>query len=306
MQRDRELPDSFWGSWFSALRYRLLAVHVRRLVARRISVMLRVRNEEEYLLASVGSIIDSVDEVVLIDNLSTDATPAIIRSLRRKYPTKVKAHDYPSPIRRVGRENWGLATHRRYRRSPHLASNFYNWCLHRCSGPYILKWDGDMVAVDAFHGALEKWRSGQAAVLLLHGMNVHPDLEHLVTAKETDRVRLLEQLSVPALPRWVTSLTYDYPEPRVFPKLFARYDDRLRWTQCLSSPFIDRGGNEFSLQIAEPCYLHLKFCKREACDNYSPDLGRLIMSNIDRGPALDAPSLQVLSRWHIGVPALGD
>ncbi len=43
---------------------------------KQISAMMRVKNEEEFLAASVLSIADFVDEIVIIDNLSTDNTPS--------------------------------------------------------------------------------------------------------------------------------------------------------------------------------------------------------------------------------------
>ncbi len=48
---------------------------------RTISAMERVRNETEFLYPAVESIADAVDEIVLVDNLSSHATPAIIERL---------------------------------------------------------------------------------------------------------------------------------------------------------------------------------------------------------------------------------
>ena len=49
--------------------------------AKTISAMTRIRNEEEFLEEAVLSIIDIFDEIILIDNLSDDKTPAIISAL---------------------------------------------------------------------------------------------------------------------------------------------------------------------------------------------------------------------------------
>jgi hypothetical protein len=111
---------------------------------------------------------------------------------------------------------------------------------------------------------------------------------------------LLRGLSVPALPRWATTLTHDYPEPRLFPKLFARYTSRLRWTQELSSPFlIEPLRTRCVGQLAAAAYLHLKFCKRDPVATYSPDLGRAIVANVVEGPRLAPEQRAALRRWRL-------
>ena len=107
---------------------------------KRISAMVRVKNEEEFLAAAVRSIVDSVEEVVVVDNGSTDATPAVIASLRADYPRTIVSHRYPYEIARVGSETWELLA-ASAGASPHLSGTYYNWCLRRCTQPYVLKWD---------------------------------------------------------------------------------------------------------------------------------------------------------------------
>src|SRR5687768_3243300 len=92
------------------LKYVIAWARARLHQSRAISAMLRVKNEEEFLFASVTSIVEHVDEVVIVDNGSRDETPAVIDALRERYPDKVSRHSYPFEIRRVGRENWELAS----------------------------------------------------------------------------------------------------------------------------------------------------------------------------------------------------
>jgi hypothetical protein len=151
-----------------------------------------------------------------------------------------------------------------------------------------------MIASDTFYNALQKWRRNNKPGLIFHGANVHPDLMHLVAAKTADRETLMQVLTVPGLPRWATSLTYDYPEPRLFPKLFAKYDHTLRWTQQLSTPF-----RRYCSRVKEPCYLHLKFCKRDPYSGYSSELANVISSNVVAGTPLSPDELRVLRRWNL-------
>jgi len=283
------------------LAYRALVTLGPGRACKDISAMVRVRNEEEFLYPAVSSIAALVDEIVLVDNLSSDATPAVIQRLVAEYPGKVVAHHYPFAVRKVGGESAALAATRRGRSSPELSATYYNWCLHRCTRPYVLKWDGDMVATGAFARALERWRRSPASVLIFHGANVHPDRRHLLAAKVTDREALAAGLHAPGMPAWATSLTYDYAEPRLFPALLARYGPGTGWTQRLRSPFLRRGVRAHACRtVGEPCYLHLKFCKAAPLAHYSSDLAHAIGANIALGPPLEPEELALLERWHLG------
>jgi hypothetical protein len=268
--------------------------------------MVRVRNEEEFLFAAVSSIVAHVTEVVIIDNLSTDHTPDVIAELEREFPTKIRTEGYPHEVRRVGRENWELASQPDHRGSPHLSSTYYNWALSRCRYPFVLKWDGDMIARAEFETALEEWRVSKRPVLVFNGENVHPDRRHLIRARETDRAPLLEGLSVPGLPMWVTTLTEDAKEPRLFPRFGAHYGDQILWTQSLASPFEHRDYRQRARVTATaPCFLHMKFCKRDALANYSDDLRAVIEGNIDVGDPLSPEALAIL-RQHRVAPRSSD
>jgi hypothetical protein len=276
-----------------------------RLQPRRLSAMVRVKNEEEFLAAAVRSIAASVDEIVLIDNASTDATPAVIATLHAEYPRQITVHHYPLAIARVGGETWRLLT-ASGGASPHLSGVYYNWCLRRCRQPFVLKWDGDMIATPAFHRAIATWKRARAPILMMRGANVHPDRRHLAASRSSDRAALLAAQQCPRMPGWVRSMTFDYLEPRLFPRWRARYAHGDGFTQSLVSPFLDRGF-ETALRrvVAEPAYLHMKFCKRDPYANYSEDLAAVIAANLTVGPQLDAQSVRLLERWSCAATRLG-
>lgn len=283
-----------------ALEYTLASWRVRLHSKRRISAMVRVRNEEEFLFAAVTSIVDHVTEIVIVDNLSEDGTAAVISDLQREYPDKVRAYRYPFELRRVGREHWELAAQSKDRPSLHLTSTFYNWALQRCRCPWVLKWDGDMIAGPQFSRAIDTWRTSPRPVLVFNGQNVHPDRRHLMRARITNRDELLARLTVPALPSWVTTLTEDAREPRLFPRFAARYDDGTQWTQSLASPFEHRDFRKRArITAGAPCFLHMKFCKRDALANYSPDLREVIADNIEVADPLSDDALAILRRHHL-------
>lgn len=63
-----------------------------------ISAFARLKNAEEFLEKVVESYIDFYDEIVLVDNNSTDATPRICEQLARKYPEKIKFFHYTPEV----------------------------------------------------------------------------------------------------------------------------------------------------------------------------------------------------------------
>lgn len=111
---------------------------------RGVSAMLRVKNEEHNILYCLSSILDVFDEVVLIDNGSTDATAELVRTFnaRHDHGNKVLVFSYPFQIARCGGEH--LATPED---SIHSLAYYYNWCLSRCRYAYVFKVDADMVVL---------------------------------------------------------------------------------------------------------------------------------------------------------------
>jgi hypothetical protein len=267
---------------------------------RRISAMVRVKNEEEFLFASVDSIARAVDEIVLIDNRSTDGTPEVMEDLARAHGPKVVLLSYPHEIRKVGRETWELASNPSTAHSPHLSSTYYTWCLDRCTKPFVLKWDGDMIARPVFSQALAVWRTSDRPVLQFNGLNVHPNRKNQIRSRVQDRDRLLEKLTSPGLPLWVSDLARDCMEPRLYPRTGAAYDNGKLWTQGLTGPFMEpEVRHRARLEVGPPCFLHLKFCKPDPLSNYSADLGKVIEDNIGLGPELDPEDRALLDRYGL-------
>jgi hypothetical protein len=250
--------------------------------------MIRIRNEAEFLEAAVQSIIDDVEEAVLVDNLSTDDSPVIIERLARRWPSKVRVARYPYAIRRIGWENWEYAADPERRSSPHLSATYFNWCKDRCTRDYVLNWDGDMIATSHFRETVAAWKRSDARVVFLRGVNVHPDREHLIAAVSTDREAILRSLRVPGLPRWATHMTRDSPEARIYPTAGSTFTADRLWTQRIATPFVDEDSSRRYVREADGVgYLHMKFCKRDPFSNYSDDLAGVLSSNFTVGPVLD-------------------
>jgi glycosyltransferase involved in cell wall biosynthesis len=229
---------------------------------KKISAMLRVKNEIEFLELSIKSIVDLVDELVVVDNLSVDGSTDVIANLAKLYPDKIRTFSYPHQLARYGEEMERLAATANGRRSPSFLPNFYNWCAQKCSSPYILKWDGDTIAADAMAPTLERFRRSTKQVLWHTGVNLHSDRISYIAG------RPLEDM-----------------EPRLYYKRFSNYNNYLGYCEALWSPYAFHYPS-FVEKETEPLYFHMKFCKQDRFSNMSDNLQRRETALSMRGAAL--------------------
>jgi hypothetical protein len=110
-----------------------------------LTAVLRVRNEARSLPWVLPSLLRAVRRVVMVDNGSSDDTPAVARQLAAAEAAadRLEVLDYPFAIARCGPEH--LATPAT---SVHSLTHFYNWSFSHVRTAYALKWDGDMVLND--------------------------------------------------------------------------------------------------------------------------------------------------------------
>jgi hypothetical protein len=78
---------------------------------------------------------------VIILHCCTDKSKEIAHALQSEKPDHIKVFEYTTEVSRAGYEM--LATDAI---SPHSLCTYYNWCLAKCKGPWIFKWDGDFIA----------------------------------------------------------------------------------------------------------------------------------------------------------------
>jgi glycosyltransferase involved in cell wall biosynthesis len=258
-----------------------------------ISAMMRVKNEEAFLRASAESILPIVDEIVIIDNGSSDATASIAGDLARASPAKVRVYSYPHEIAKVGSENQALAATTEGRKSPGLLANYYSWCLRRCRMNFVLKWDGDMIATKTFAEHLDFFKSSSYVMMGVFGANLHPDRRHLVAASETIQERIKKGMSLDQTSVLNWTSPYTAVEPRLFPRLFSKYKADRWWCEVLYSPWERWSSLSFDPRpadlrfLAKDCgYLHLKYCKPRPYENFSNDFAELIKIGVVPGPDL--------------------
>jgi len=228
-----------------------------------ISVIIRAKNEEKFLEASVRSIIDNVEEVVIIDNNSTDRTPEIIANLVKEYPQKVRAYKYKYNLAHTlakPLELFALNPH-----SPYLQSTHCNWCLQKTTYPYVMRWDADMIATPAFIEVLSHFKKTIFQSLHFTGRNIYSDYKHYC-------------------------LAHPASESRVFRKKYARYITSNNCTLLKTPIFLLRF---FSLKC---CYLHLKMCKADPLSN-RPDIDSITALQFSRGKKVIEEDKKILSAF---------
>ena len=119
-----------------------------------ISLIIRAKNEEKNITLCIESVIDLVDEIIFVNNGSTDNTLKIIEELAMKY-SKIKVYNYYINVNRVGIEhNKALKND-----DNNTLGNFYNWCLYKSTMKHIIKWDADFICIrNNFKSMIDKLR----------------------------------------------------------------------------------------------------------------------------------------------------
>jgi len=107
-----------------------------------ISAVLRCKNEEEYITASILSAYRVFDEFIVVLNDSTDSTRGILADLSKTY-AKIQVYEYNQACSPAG-----VGYLDKVRQDPDTSlSKYYNWSFRLSKFSHVCKWDGDMVAL---------------------------------------------------------------------------------------------------------------------------------------------------------------
>lgn len=136
-----------------------------------LSAFVRLANEEEWVGAALRSILPWCDEIVCTLQCSTDGTEKELRSIESD---KIWVYHYPF-------QAWpnGPGHDKQPLDSVHNNAYFYNWSMSLTHCEWVVKWDGDMVAMDWLPGAFQRLVDKGADVIRLRGTNLVSDLAHM-------------------------------------------------------------------------------------------------------------------------------
>lgn len=193
-----------------------------------LSAFVRLANEEEWVRPAIESILPWVDEAVCVLQCSTDSTQDILMSINNP---KISIFKYPF-------ESWpnGPGHDKQPDDSLHNNAYFYNWNIGLTTREWVIKWDGDMVAMDWLGDTVRDIiKNVQNTVVCINGINLVGDC--ICMSKDQPFIR--------------------ENQPRIFQPGHDKYYVTGRMTQTLHRPVTTR-----VLEINQPGYLHFKWAKK--------------------------------------------
>jgi glycosyltransferase involved in cell wall biosynthesis len=107
-----------------------------------ISLVIRAKNEELNIKYCIESVIDLVDEIIFVDNNSSDKTYSLVEEYA-KNNNKIKLYQYNINVSKVGIEHQTAIQNN----NKNTLGTFYNWCLSKVSKINVFKWDADFLCI---------------------------------------------------------------------------------------------------------------------------------------------------------------
>jgi glycosyltransferase involved in cell wall biosynthesis len=114
----------------------------KNLLKHGISLIIRAKNEELNLKDCIESVVDLVDEIIFVDNNSTDSTYQIMKEYCNKYEN-IRLYQYNLNVSKVGIEHSNAIKNK----NPNTLGTFYNWCLSKATRYNVFKWDADFLCI---------------------------------------------------------------------------------------------------------------------------------------------------------------
>jgi len=107
-----------------------------------ISLIIRAKNEELNIKNCIESVVDLVDEIIFVDNNSTDNTYKLVEEYT-KIHDKIKLYKYNINVSKAGIEHSDAIKNS----NKNTLGTFYNWCLSKTTKYNVFKWDADFICV---------------------------------------------------------------------------------------------------------------------------------------------------------------
>ncbi len=196
-----------------------------------ISWVARLKNADYFLKKCLESHIPFIDELILVDNKSTDKTKDICKELKNKYPNKVKFYEYPYIVNPPSDENDQIPTN-----SIHSLAYYYNWCFSKTKYSHVMKVDDDNFLIK------EKWweirkqsLSSKKYYNIYWGINLIKDADWKIWT-----------------PKWY-EFSWKYWDHGIYP--VSPYTYYIQWKEC--EVFL----NNLKYKRFSFSFFHLKFLK---------------------------------------------
>lgn len=140
-----------------------------------LSALVRLRNEEVWCRLALESIVKWCDEIIVTLNCCDDRTPGIVRQFAAEYRRKVKFYEYPHEIWPMGPGHDRIKSD-----DPRSSAAYYNFTQAQSTRTHVVKWDGDMVAMDWLGDAIRSAMAAGHDRVRFSGIDiVGDDLKHI-------------------------------------------------------------------------------------------------------------------------------
>lgn len=192
------------------------------------TAVLRVHNEAHHLPFVLPGLLRTCDEVLLVDNASTDQTSQVAEDVATSLGLagRLRVVSYPHVLSKCGEEHLHTPPD-----SVHSLAYFNNWAVSHVRTRYAVKWDGDMVLTSDGETALAAfaWQVGQREVKLR--IPRHPVyLESDSVAYIDLHLRNVEHFGHPVAPGYRYAKAFEW-EFLLFPPGVPNLD--LPWGSCV-------------------------------------------------------------------------
>lgn len=102
---------------------------------------MRIYNEEEFMETSVLSVVEALDELVIVLNQCTDNSPTIAAHLKEQYPEKIKIYNYNYKVYTCYSKEHKESEYN----DPFNMANLYNYSFLKATYEIVVKIDADQV-----------------------------------------------------------------------------------------------------------------------------------------------------------------
>jgi glycosyltransferase involved in cell wall biosynthesis len=193
-----------------------------------VSAIVRVKNEEEFIIPSLLSVKDFFDEFIIILNQCTDKTPILLNAL--KLPN-TKIFYYDEYIVPAGPESLGLDSN-----SIHSIVYYTNYCISLSNYKWIYRFDADHIALPMFF-----------------------EMKHLI---KSDRYNSVEDRGIDLVGSNCNMLGSQ--EMCSFEKRLVRISSGFKYVVAHSNMSEMPNSYGISYRIESPTFLHMKWCCKDS------------------------------------------
>jgi len=213
----------------------------KTLLKKGISLIIRAKNEEKNIKDCIESVIDLVDEIIFVDNNSTDNTFKIVEKYQKIYK-HLKLYKYNISFEKVGNEHKKALKEN----NKNTVTTYYNWCLSKATKYTVIKWDADFICI----------RNNFNEMINIYNLRTREDRFALWFTGKT----LFEYEN-----NYYLNSSSFYNEFRVF-----SYKNDFKWHDAKMceyvDPYVDTCQNNYKYKYIYPVFYELK---RKSIDEFS-------------------------------------